>query len=129
MFFSAVLSTNKAQIGYSYDDGGGGGGGGGGNSTRGQPPSQASQPAPLNNNNNSAVADLDYDEDMDLDIQVDVRSLNSEHKHILNKSALEYGMEYGDFVRMLTLDHEEKEDLKRNKLLEAEKAQYSVNIY
>lgn len=61
-------------------------------------------------------------------MQVDVRLLTGDHKHILNKSAIEYGMEYGDFVRMLTLDYEEKEDLKRNKLLEAEKAQYSVNL-
>ena len=35
-------------------------------------------------------------------------------------------MEYGDFVRMLTLDHDEKEEFKRNKILEAERAQYSV---
>lgn len=68
---------------------------------------------------------LDEEED-DLDLQVDVRLLNGEHKHILNKNAIEYGMEYGDFVRMLTLDFEEKEDLKRSKLLEAEKAQFSV---
>ena len=36
-------------------------------------------------------------------------------------------MQYGDYVRMLILDNEEKETLIRNKLLEAEKAQYSVS--
>lgn len=109
------ISVNKAQIGYSYDDSGGGAGSMKSGSTVGQR-KRSPSPAPLD------------EEEEDLDIQVDVRLLTADHKHILNKSALEYGMEYGDFVRMLTLDHEEKEDIKRNKLLEAEKAQYSVSV-
>lgn len=32
----------------------------------------------------------------------------------------------GDYTRMLALEDEEKEKIKMNKLLEAEKAQYSV---
>lgn len=57
---------------------------------------------------------------------LDINKLTPEHKVILNKHATDYGMEYGDYIRMLILDNEEKETMKRNKLLEAEKAQYSV---
>ncbi len=46
----------------------------------------------------------------------------------MNKAATNYGMEYGDYVRMLMLEEEEKEEIKQNKLLEAEKAQFSVKI-
>jgi hypothetical protein len=38
-------------------------------------------------------------------------------------------MQYGDYVRMLILDNEEREKIKQNKILEAEKAQYSVYKY
>lgn len=72
---------------------------------------------------------LDMDLEDDLDMQVDLNSLTGEHKHILNKNGTNYGMEYGDYIRMLTLDFEEKETLRRNKLLEAEKAQYSVSVF
>jgi hypothetical protein len=37
-------------------------------------------------------------------------------------------MKYGDYVRMLILENDEKEEIKRNKLLDAEKAQYSVSM-
>lgn len=109
MFFSYLIlykNSNKAQIGYSYD---------GNSTTTSAATARKKSPSPQ----------LDEEED-DLDLQLDIRSLTGEHKHILNKSALEYGMEYGDFVRMLTLDHDEKEEFKRNKILEAERAQYSV---
>ena len=57
---------------------------------------------------------------------MDINKLTNEHKVILNKCATNYGMEYGDYIRMLILDDEEKEKIKMHKLLEAEKAQYSV---
>lgn len=72
---------------------------------------------------------LDLDNDDDLDMQVDIKMLTAEHKSILNKSATNFGMEYGDYIRMITLDFEEKETIKRNKLLEAEKAQFSVILF
>lgn len=65
-------------------------------------------------------------EDEDLDLALDTDQLTGEHKGILNKCATSFGMEYGDYIRMLILDDEEKEKIKMNKLLEAEKAQYSV---
>ncbi len=63
----------------------------------------------------------------DLDLALDIKKLTSEHKVILNKCATNYGMEFGDYIRMLILEGEEKEKIKQNKLLEAEKAQYSVS--
>jgi hypothetical protein len=71
---------------------------------------------------------LDLDNDFDLDLQVDITKLTGDEKDILNKKAMSYGMDYGDYMRMMTLDHDEKETLTRNKLLEAEKAQYSVGV-
>lgn len=71
-------------------------------------------------------ASSDEESDEDLDLALDVNKLLSEDKVILNKCATSFGMEFGDFVRMMILDNEEKETLKRNKLLEAEKAQFSV---
>ncbi len=38
------------------------------------------------------------------------------------------GLKFGDFVRMLQVDKDEIETLKRQKLVEAEKAQYAVDI-
>ena len=35
-------------------------------------------------------------------------------------------MDFGDYIRMLILDYDERETIRKNKLLEAEKAQYSV---
>jgi hypothetical protein len=63
-----------------------------------------------------------------LDGAVDVKNLSTEQIQIMNKAATNYGMEYGDYVRMLMLEEEEKEEIKQNKLLEAEKAQFSVKI-
>jgi len=63
----------------------------------------------------------------DLDLALDIKKLTSEHKVILNKCATNYGMEFGDYIRILILEGEEKEKIKQNKLLEAEKAQYSVS--
>jgi hypothetical protein len=69
------------------------------------------------------------DETEDLDIALDIDKLTSEHKVILNKCATNYGMQFGDYIRMLILENEEKEEMKRNKLLEAEKSQYSVSLF
>jgi hypothetical protein len=103
----------KAQIGFVYEDG---------NivSSKNQyvNPKAVKSPSPT-------FSDDDTDEDLDL--ALDINKLTSEHKIIINKCATEYGMQYGDYVRMLILDNEEKETLIRNKLLEAEKAQYSVS--
>lgn len=55
--------------------------------------------------------------------------LTSEEKVILNKKATDFGLEFGDYVKMLLLDNEERENLKRNKELELEKSQYSVNNF
>ena len=60
---------------------------------------------------------------------LEIEKLTAEHKVILNKCAINYGMDYGDYIRMLVLDKEEKEKIKMNKLLEAEKAQYSVSSF
>lgn len=110
-------AANKAQIGYNYEE----------NAIGNKHNNNA------NNNHHkepfrkSPSPDLfDLDNDDDLDLQVDVTKLTSEEKTILNKHAIKYGMESGDFVRMLIIDHDEKEAIKQNKLLEAEKAQYSV---
>lgn len=56
---------------------------------------------------------------------LDIKNLSSENKRILNKYACEYGMEFGDFVRLILLECEEKEELKKEKELEAERAQLS----
>lgn len=120
MLSSKGETATKAQIGYSYDDDGSTKGSGNYSSSAQQQRKKSPSPDPL---------DEEGLLDDDLDMQVDLKSLTSEHKHILNKHATEYGMEYGDYIRMITLDHEEKEALKRNKLLEAEKAQYSVITY
>ena len=68
----------------------------------------------------------DAENEEDLDLALDIQKLTSEHKVILNKCATNYGMEFGDYIRMLIMESEEKEKIKQNKLLEAEKAQYSV---
>ena len=99
----------KAQIGYTYD---------------GSPaPATASDTHkssdPLDSDN-----ELDANEDLDLAFEID--KLTAEHKVILNKNACNYGMEFGDYVRMLIVENEERESLRRNKLLDAEKAKYSV---
>ena len=100
----------KAQIGYVYQDSTGGSS----YSNFAASQKQAEQPVePVK-------------EEEDLDLALDIDQLTSEHKGILNKCAMSFGMEYGDYARMLTLDDEEKEKIKMNKLLEAEKAQYSV---
>lgn len=56
-----------------------------------------------------------------------MKKLTAENKVILNKCATNYGLEFGDFIRISILENDEKEQIKKNKLLEAEKAQYSVN--
>ena len=43
---------------------------------------------------------------------LDVKNLSSENKRILNKYACDYGMEFGDFVKLILLECEEKEELK-----------------
>ena len=70
--------------------------------------------------------ELENEEDFDL--ALDIKKLTSEHKVILNKCATNYGMEFGDYIRMLIVEGEEKDKIKQNKLLEAEKAQYSVSF-
>ena len=44
---------------------------------------------------------------------------------IMNKSATNYGLDYGDYVRMLIFENEEKETLKQSKILEEERAQFA----
>ena len=102
----------KAQIGFVYEDGTIVSSSSKANKTMGK-----KSPSP-------SVTDEENEEDLDL--ALDVNKLTSEHKAIINKCATNYGMQYGDYVRMLILDSEEKETMIRNKLLEAEKAQYSV---
>jgi arginine/serine-rich splicing factor 16 len=112
----------KAQIGFIYEDSNNT------SSTKSQlknnldnnkkslsPPPPQSQP--------QVVSDEENEEDLDL--ALDINKLTSEHKVIINKCATNYGMQYGDYIRMLILDNEEKESIIRNKLLEAEKSQYS----
>ena len=61
----------------------------------------------------------------DFDVNLDVNKLTAEHKATLNKCATQYGMQFGDYIRMLIMDNEEKEQVKQNKLMEAEKAMHS----
>lgn len=56
----------------------------------------------------------------------DIDKLDTDHKTILNKYACDYGMHFGDYIRMLQKDHHEKLMLKKQKILEAERAQFSV---
>ncbi len=102
----------KAQIGFVYEDSSG-------PISRNQFVASKKSPSP-------SVSDEENDEDLDL--ALDINKLTSEHKVIINKCATNYGMQFGDYVRMLILDNEEKETIIRNKLLEAEKAQYSVSF-
>ena len=75
------------------------------------------------------LEDLSDESDEDLDLAVDIKKLTAEHEAILNKYGDKYGMENNEYMRMLNLDHDEKEAIKKNKLLEAEKAQYSVRLF
>ena len=59
-----------------------------------------------------------------------MKKLTADNKVILNKCATNYGLEFGDFIRISILENEEKEQIKKNKILEAEKAQFSViNVF
>ncbi len=66
----------------------------------------------------------DQDED-DLDFELDYDKLTVEDESVLNKCALNYGLREDEFCRILHVEAEEREQLKQNKLLEEEKAQYS----
>lgn len=76
-------------------------------------------------NFSNAKISSDEESDNDLDLVLDVNRIAADEKVILNKRSTDYGMEFGDYVRMLILDNEERETLKRNKELELEKSQYS----
>ena len=85
--------------------------------------------APSVGDNERSSDNSDVDSDMDdLDVSLDINKLTAEHKVILNKCGSNYGLEYGDFIRMLIVDNEEKEKVKQSKLLEAEKALHSVRL-
>ena len=115
-FYKKNRDSSKAQIGYTYED-----------ST-----TTSFQNFKNNNNSNNTKSPIltnSDDENEDLDIALDIHKLTPEHKVILNKCATNYGMQFGDYIRMLILENEEKEEMKRNKLLEAEKAQYLVSFY
>jgi len=99
----------KAQIGYVYQD---------------STPNYI-HPHAVGNKSPGSDASDHAENDEDLDLALEIEKLTAEHKVILNKCAINYGMDYGDYIRMLVLDKEEKEKIKMNKLLEAEKAQYS----
>ncbi|CAF0935138.1 unnamed protein product [Brachionus calyciflorus] len=113
----------KAQIGYAYQD----------SSHVEPPPTVPIKPTSLaySNKPNFHQAKLglngesDEEEEKDLDLVLDITKLTSDEKVILNKKATDYGMEFGDYVRMLIVDNEEKEALKRSKEIELEKSQYS----
>ena len=105
----------KAQIGFVYEDSSGSAVASGG----------ASRLVKKTSPKVSDNEDAEDDNDEDLDLALNINKLTSEHKVIINKCATNYGMQYGDYVRMLILDNEEKEAIARNKLVEAEKAQYS----
>ncbi len=98
----------KAQIGFNYDS-----------NCKATPTPVSSKKGGKNDSDLS-------DSEEDLDVALDVKNLTAEHKQIMNTSATNYGMEYGDYIRMIMLEEEEKEEIKQNKLLEAEKAQFSV---
>lgn len=53
---------------------------------------------------------------MDLDIEIDLSQLTSENKAALNKVATHYGLDFGDFARLLILDREEMQAIRDNKL-------------
>lgn len=106
-----LLRDNKAKIGYSYPD------------------SSYSEPKLKTSRFAHAKLSSDEDSDNDLDLVLDVNRLTPDDKVILNKRATDFGMEFGDFIRMMIVDNEEKETVKRNKELEIEKSQYSVKIY
>ena len=69
--------------------------------------------------------DSDDSEMEDYDMTLDINKLTAEHKAILNKCATQFGMQFGDFIRMIIMDNEEKEQVKQNKQMEAEKAMHS----
>ena len=101
----------KAQIGYTYQD-----------STK------TSFSLPNVAKTKLAESDLSDENEEDLDFNLSIDKLTNENKIILDKCALNYGMENGDYVKCLLMEEEEKEKIKQNKLLEEEKAQYSVSI-
>jgi hypothetical protein len=70
----------------------------------------------------------DEDADIGLDIQLDVDKLDPENRAILNKCSLDYGLKFGDFIRILQMDKDEIQNAKLEKLMEAEKAQYAVRV-
>ena len=93
-------STKKAEIGFVYDD---------------APIPRLSKK--LNKTDGSNDDDDDDDDDnLDLDIEIDISQLTSENKASLNKVATHYGMAFGDFARMLILDHEEIQSIRDNQL-------------
>lgn len=113
--FFWIIREPKAQIGYVYQDSSVG--------------TFASQMQSISGRKSPTLEDLSEESEEDLDLAVDISKLTAEHEAILNKSGAKYGMDNGDYMRMLILDNEERESIKKNKLLEAEKAQYSVIEY
>jgi len=106
-----LIREPKAQIGYVYQDSTG-------SSYKPRLAETVAAEPVL-----QAAADRDLEEDLDMALEID--KLTNEHKVILNKCATNYGMDYGDYIRLLIVESEEKEKVKMCKLIEAEKAQYS----
>lgn len=90
-------TTKKAEIGFVYEDA--------------PPPTASRKTTTADESDND-----EDDEDLDLDIEIDVNQLSHENKSALNKAATHYGLEYGDFARMLILDREEMQAIRENKL-------------
>jgi splicing factor, arginine/serine-rich 16 len=106
----------KAQIGYTYED-----------STGTSNYQKTFEENKKTINQNEPLEEEGEEEEEDLDIALDIDKLTPENKVILNTCATNYGMQYGDYIHMLLLDNEEKEMIKRNTVIEQEKAQYSVS--
>jgi hypothetical protein len=104
------VSQPKAQIGYNYDSG-----------NKATPPVKQKAPAAPTQNSDS-------ESEEDLDVTLDIKNLTAEHKQIMNKCATNYGMQYGDYVRILIIEEEEKEEIRQNKILAAERAQFAVRL-
>ena len=62
-----------------------------------------------------------------LDFTLDIEKLDAEQKTILNKFACDYGMKYGDFLKVLQKESNDRHMLKQQKLIEAQKSQFSVD--
>ena len=94
-------SSNKVAIGFKYED-------------------SAEPDVPEPEIEEDEDSDIDSDEDFDLNL--DVTSLDADQVQELNKLGHHYGLERKDVFRYFTKDYEDQEQIKANKVKEAEKA-------